>query len=310
MTVGTDDREQEGPDLDLRLIRYFVAVAEHGNFGRAADALLIAQPSLSRQIRRLEAQVGARLLDRTPRGSRLTAAGTAFLPQARALLRQARRATAATRAAARVRTFTIGYTGGIVVSPISRQLSERFPDVAIATRRLPEDKPADALREGLVDGLVARLPLETDGLHVTMIGADPRALVVSVDHPLAARASVVPEDIEGDPRVSCTSADADWTSFWRLEDDDSPVPLSRLSADSFDDKLELVATRQAVAVLPEQDPRLAIRPDIVAIPIEGAPPAMVAAATRDDDEIAREFHAAAQTYRWTPASAAAAWSRG
>lgn len=92
MTVGTDDREQAGPDFDLRLVRYFVAVAEHGNFGRAAEALLIAQPSLSRQIRRLEAQVGARLLDRTPRGSRLTAAGTAFLPQARAMLRQARRA--------------------------------------------------------------------------------------------------------------------------------------------------------------------------------------------------------------------------
>ncbi|WP_159792554.1 LysR family transcriptional regulator [Puerhibacterium puerhi] len=309
MTVGTDDREQAGPDLDLRLIRYFVAVAEHGNFGRAADALLIAQPSLSRQIRRLEAQVGARLLDRTPRGSRLTAAGTAFLPQARALLRQARSATDAARAAAGVRTFTIGYTGGIVVSPISRHLSERFPGVAIATRRLPEEKPADALREGLVDGLVARLPLETDGLQVTMIGADPRALVVSVDHPLAARASVAPEDFEGDPRVSCASADADWTSFWRLEDD-SPVPLSRLSADSFDDKLELVATRQAVAVLPEHDPRLAIRPDIVAIPIDGAPPALVAAATRDDDEIAREFHAAAQTYRWTPAGAAAALPRG
>jgi DNA-binding transcriptional LysR family regulator len=89
------------PDLDLRLVRYFTVVAEHLHFGRAAVALHLAQPSLSRQIRRLEEQLGARLLDRTPQGTRLTAAGAAFLPDARALLRAAARAAARTRTAAR-----------------------------------------------------------------------------------------------------------------------------------------------------------------------------------------------------------------
>ncbi|HXO23759.1 MAG TPA: LysR family transcriptional regulator, partial [Streptosporangiaceae bacterium] len=60
------------PDLDLRLVRYFTMVAEHRHFGRAAAALHLAQPSLSRQIQRLEQQLGARLLDRTPQGSQLT----------------------------------------------------------------------------------------------------------------------------------------------------------------------------------------------------------------------------------------------
>ena len=87
-------------DLDLRLVRCFTVVAEHRHFGRAAAALHLAQPSLSRQIRRLEQQLGARLLDRTPQGSRLTEAGEVFLPLARALLRSAAQATARTRAAA------------------------------------------------------------------------------------------------------------------------------------------------------------------------------------------------------------------
>jgi DNA-binding transcriptional LysR family regulator len=86
-------------DLDLRLVRYFTVVAEHRHFGRAAADLLIAQPSLSRQIRRLEQQLGVRLLDRTPQGTRLTEAGEVFLPRARALLRSAAQAAAAADAA-------------------------------------------------------------------------------------------------------------------------------------------------------------------------------------------------------------------
>src|SRR5581483_8789366 len=81
-------------DLDLRLVGYFVVVAEHRHFGRAASALRVAQPSLSRQIRRLEQQLGVRLFDRTPQGTRLTEAGEVFLPRARALLRAAGQAAA------------------------------------------------------------------------------------------------------------------------------------------------------------------------------------------------------------------------
>src|ERR1700685_46586 len=95
-------------DLDLRLVRYFTVVAEHRHFGRAAAALHLAQPSLSRQIQRLEQQLGAPLLDRTPQGSQLTEAGEVFLPQAKALLRAAAQAAARTRAAAEPRRLTLG----------------------------------------------------------------------------------------------------------------------------------------------------------------------------------------------------------
>src|ERR1700754_2893437 len=97
-------------DLDLRLVGYFVVVAEHRHFGRAASTLRIAQPSLSRQIRRLEQQLSVRLLDRTPRGTRFPEAGQVFLPRAKALLRSAAQAAAQARAAAQPGRILIGYT--------------------------------------------------------------------------------------------------------------------------------------------------------------------------------------------------------
>src|SRR6201988_5497746 len=99
-------------DLDLRLVGYFVVVAEHRHFGRAATALRVAQPSLSRQIRRLEQQLGVRLLDRTPQATRLTEAGDVFLPRAKALLRSASQAAAQARAPTPPSRSTIGYTSG------------------------------------------------------------------------------------------------------------------------------------------------------------------------------------------------------
>src|SRR5271154_7080583 len=103
-------------DLDLRLVRYFVVVAEHRHFGRAAAALHVAQPSLSRQIRRLEQQLGARLLDRTTQGTKLTAAGEVFRPLAEALLKSAAQAAARTRSAAEPSRLIIGYVTGVFVT--------------------------------------------------------------------------------------------------------------------------------------------------------------------------------------------------
>src|SRR3984885_439809 len=112
-------------DLDLRLVRYFIAVAEHRHFGRAAADLRIAQPSLSRQVRSLEQTLGARLFDRTPQGTQLTEAGEVFLPRAKALLRSAAQATAATRAAAQPSRITIGYTSGLILTPALRQMRQQ-----------------------------------------------------------------------------------------------------------------------------------------------------------------------------------------
>src|SRR5580700_9601882 len=132
-------------DLDLRLVRYFAAVAEHRHFGRAAAELRVAQPSLSRQIRHLEQRLGARLLDRTPQGTRLTEAGEVFLPRAKALLRSAAQAATATRAAAQPSRITIGYTSGLIITPALRQLRQQQPDAEVHSLHLPWDEPRQAL---------------------------------------------------------------------------------------------------------------------------------------------------------------------
>src|ERR1700691_4368322 len=132
-------------DLDLRLVRYFTVVAALRHFGRAAAALHLAQPSLSRQIRRLEQQLGARLLDRTPQGSRLTEAGEGFLPLARALLRSAGHATARTRGAAQRSRIAVRCTTGLIDASAVRDLRHRHPDADVRPMHLGWDQPREAL---------------------------------------------------------------------------------------------------------------------------------------------------------------------
>src|SRR5271163_3090010 len=132
-------------DLDLRLVGYFVVVAEHRHFGRAAATLRIAQPSLSRQIRRLEQQLGVRLLDRTLQGTRLTEAGEVFLPRAKSLLRSGTQATAQARAAAQPSRIDIGYMTGLVVTPAVREVRREHPDVDVNALHRGWNQPGDAL---------------------------------------------------------------------------------------------------------------------------------------------------------------------
>jgi DNA-binding transcriptional LysR family regulator len=269
-------------DLDLRLVRYFTVVAEHRHFGRAAAELLIAQPSLSRQVRRLEQQLGARLLDRTPQGTRLTTAGEVFLPQARALLRAAGQAAAATRAAAQPSRVTIGYTPGIIVTPAVRQLRRQQPDADVQTRHLEWNEPRAALLEHRVDAVVTRLPLATDGLHVTILYDEPRLLLVSRDHRLAGKESVTLDDIADEPvpRMS----DPAWNAYWRIDPrpDGRPAPDGPLVT-ALEDKNELIAAGQAVAIVPAGVYNGQVRPDLTTIALPDVPPAHVILATRADD---------------------------
>jgi DNA-binding transcriptional LysR family regulator len=269
-------------DLDLRLVRYFTAVAEHRHFGRAATELRIAQPSLSRQIRRLEQQLGARLLDRTPQGTALTEAGEVFLPRARALLRSAAQAAAATRAAARPSRITIGYTPGLIVTPAVRNLRHRHPDADVQTLHLEWNEPRAALLDHRVDAAVTRLPIRTDGLHVTILYDEPRLLLVSLDHRLAGKESVTLDDIAGEPIPRFP--DPVWNAYWRIDPrpDGSPAPDGPL-VEALEDKNELIAAGQAVAIIPGGHPTGSLRPDLTTIPLDGVEPSHVVLATRASD---------------------------
>lgn len=270
------------PDLDLRLVRYFTVVAEHRHFGRAAEALHVAQPSLSRQIRHLEQQLGARLLDRTPQGSRLTEAGEVFLPLARALLRSADQAAARTRAAAQPSRITIGYTIGLIVTPAVRQLRREHPDADVQTLHLDWNQPREALLDHRVDAVVTRLPLRTGGLHVTILYDEPRVLLVPLDHRLAGKESVSIDDIADEPIPRLP--DPAWNAYWRIDPrpDGSPAPDGPL-VEAIEDKNELIAAGQAVAVILAGVAVGSPRPDLTTIPLDGVEPSHVVLATRAGD---------------------------
>ncbi|MFB9471413.1 LysR family transcriptional regulator [Nonomuraea salmonea] len=282
----TGVESQPAIDLDLRLVRYFTVVAEHLNFARAAEALHLAQPSLSRQIQRLEDVLGVRLLERTPQGSRLTVAGAAFLPRAQALVHAAQQAALTARSAAPQRTITIGYVEDLVISPAVRDLRRRHPGAHVRTRHLDWDETT-ALPERRVDALVARtpLPIPTDGLRVTVLYDEPRALLLPATHPLAGKESVTAADFADEPLVACAGMAALWTGFWRLDPrpNGDPAPLGHMIVDTFEDKLETVADGRAIALVPADDPRPALRDDLTTVPVEGIEPCQVVVVTRNGD---------------------------
>ncbi|WP_285687732.1 LysR family transcriptional regulator [Actinoplanes sp. NBRC 103695] len=279
-----------GQDLELRLVRYFTVVAEHQNFGRAAADLHIAQPALSRQIQRLEKQLGARLLDRVPQGARLTPAGQAFLPRAQALLRAARQAELAVRDQAETERITIGYVEDLVITAAVRELRRRHPHAEITPRHL-SCRDVGALSDKRVDALIGRapLPLAADKVLTTPLYEESRMLVVSRGHPLADRASVTSEELSGEEAVPCAFETADWTSYQLLGSGVPPM-------ESYEDKLELVASGRAIAVLPVGDLRSSLRPDLVTVPIEGAPSSRVVVVSRkgDPNPMIRSFRLAAK----------------
>lgn len=278
-----NDASLSRQDLDLGLVRCFTVLAEHRHFGRAAATLHLTQSSLSRQIRRLEQQVGARLLDRTPRGSELTEAGEAFLPLATAVLRSAAQATARARSVARPDRITIGFIVNLMITPAVRELRQRHPDADVRTRHLEWREPREALLEHRVDVAVSRLPLSTDGLRVTVLYDEPRVLVVSLEHRLAGRKSVTLDDIADEPLPR--ALDPEWDAFWRFDPrpDGSSAPDGPI-VDTVEDKIELVAGGQAVAVIPGGGALVGgIRPDLTTIPLEGVEPSHVVLATRAGD---------------------------
>ncbi len=182
--------------MELRHLRYFVAVAEELHFGRAAARLHIAQPPLSRQIRDLEREVGTPLFERTPRGVDLTPAGSAFLPEARLTLAQAERAQRTALRAAKGETgrLRVGFVDAATHSGVLPNVLSFFrmhlPSIGLSLFEMDARQQAEALRDGRIDlGLLHSPPLDADRwLRVEAVFTDPVILAVPEDHRLAGRA--------------------------------------------------------------------------------------------------------------------------
>ena len=173
--------------VELRHLRYFVAVAEQSSFGRAAQRLHIAQQSLSQQIAALERLLGTRLFARDTRGTRLTPAGREFLPAARDILARVEAAVAAVG-----RTLDLAFlesTANSMLPRVGRAGRERLPDVALTTHSVPIAALVEGLRDGRYDAGFTRPPL-VPSLATRVLVTEPVCAVLPADHPLAGRASV------------------------------------------------------------------------------------------------------------------------
>ncbi|MGW6411720.1 LysR family transcriptional regulator [Streptomyces vinaceus] len=174
--------------MELRTLRYFVAVAEELHFGRAARRLHMSQPPLSRAIRQLEADVGAPLFTRSPSGVTLTALGAVLLDEARALLDHAERVRVRVGAAAGAATLTVGILGDGTdpgVSRLAAAFRRSHPGIDIRIRDTDLTDPTCGLRAGLVDVALTRAPFDETALTVRTLRADPVGVVLRADDPLA-----------------------------------------------------------------------------------------------------------------------------
>lgn len=180
--------------IELRHLRYFLAVAEQGHITRAAARLGIQQPPLSQQIRALEAEVGVPLLTRHPRGVDLTEAGKAFLAEARAALEQVERAVEAARRSARGEQgrLAIGYTSSTAFHPlipaVVRAFRQAAPAVALELEESSTGELIEALRRERLDAAFVRTPVgDTAGLVIAPLLRERMLVVLPAQHPLAQR---------------------------------------------------------------------------------------------------------------------------
>jgi DNA-binding transcriptional LysR family regulator len=194
------------PGMELRQLASFVAVAEELHFRRAAERLHLAQPSVSQQIRTLEAELGVQLFHRNRRGASLTAAGEALLPEAKALLARADQAAAVARAAGsgergRLRlSLTRSLTGGIA-SAIVDAYRARYPDVELDLNVGNTMLHVEQLLAGDIDVGFVRPPLENAALEELELGREPMVCVLPKGHPLTRRNLVRVGDIQDEPLV-------------------------------------------------------------------------------------------------------------
>ncbi|MFD0541863.1 LysR family transcriptional regulator [Streptomyces mexicanus] len=176
--------------MELRTLRYFVAVAEERHFGRAAARLHMSQPPLSRAIKQLEADVGALLFARSSTGVTLTAVGTVLLDEARALLDHADHVRARVSAAAGAATITVGILGDGAdpgVSRLAAAFRRSHPGIDIRIRDADLSDPTCGLRAGLVDVALTRAPFDETALTARALRTDPVGVVLRADDPLAHR---------------------------------------------------------------------------------------------------------------------------
>lgn len=246
--------------MELRHLRYFIAVAEELSFTRAAERLHIGQPPLSQQIQALEAEVGAQLLERSKRWVRLTEAGKLFLADARRVLALSEQAVQTARRAQRGETgeLRIGFTFSTPFTPlfatVINRYRQRYPGVTLTLRDMATLPQLTAISAREMDLGLVRQPEENiaDGVILSVLRQDPLLLVLPQGHPLARRDTVAVSELKGLPFVMYpqSAGTGIYPQILRLCRAAGFVPQVAMEAGEASTIVGLVAAGCGVSVLP------------------------------------------------------------
>jgi DNA-binding transcriptional LysR family regulator len=281
-------------NIELRHLRYFVAVADEASFTAAAHRVHVAQQVLSTQIRQLEDAVGTQLLNRTNKGATLTPAGTAFLTAARETLAGLDRGVAAARNAALAVSgkLSVGAGSGCENETRTRLLTafERaYPDVEMHLQIFDMTQPSAGLLDHSSDVALLRPPVAAPGIELAAVRSEPRVFVLPAGHPLAASEELGLADVRGLPFVTADLA-ADgcepraWQDDWLVRPrPGGDVPIIGATARTVDDWCEHVAAGHGIGLCPASAATFHNRPGVCFVPSTGLAPATMCVAWRTGD---------------------------
>jgi DNA-binding transcriptional LysR family regulator len=286
-------------DIDTRVLRYFVAVAEEGNLTRAAQRLFVSQPALTRQIKRFESQLGVRLFVRSRAGMALTDAGRSLAEQAPTLLagwdqtlREIR--TTASREARVLRVGSIASAANEATQQIVAAFADRRPGWRVDMRQAAWSEPTAGLLDGDVDVALLRLPFPAqDAFRVEPLFTESRWVALPATHPYAGRDQISFEELWDEPFVAAPVTTGWWRDYWLATDErDGHPPRIGAVTEHPDDWLSAIANGYGIALAPESATRYYARPGVVYRPVTGVSPTHVGVAwppAADTDPVIQDF---------------------
>jgi DNA-binding transcriptional LysR family regulator len=286
-------------DVDTRLLRYFVAVAEEGNLTRAAERMFVSQPALTKQIKQLEARLGIQLFVRSRAGMTLTEPGQALAERAPSLLAgwdQALRDIkgTASRAARVLRVGFLASAANEATQHIIATFTRRRPGWRVDMRQAAWSNPTAGLADAEVDAALLRLPFPgQDTLRVAVLFTEPRWVALPTAHPLATRDEIPFRDLWDEPFVAAPPETGRWRDYWLATDerDGNPVRIGAVT-DQPDDWLSAIANGYGIALAPESAARFYARPGVTYRPVTDISPSHVGVAwapADDNNPVVQDF---------------------
>ncbi|MCG5220853.1 LysR family transcriptional regulator [Streptosporangium sp. KLBMP 9127] len=286
-------------DVDTRLLRYFIAVAEEGSLTRAAERLFVSQPALTKQIKQLETQLDVRLFTRSRAGMALTEPGRALAERAPALVAGWDQMVRETRhvAGLAVRVLRVGFLASAAneaTQHIIAAFARRRPGWRADMRQTAWSNPTAGLADGEVGVALLRLPFPgQQALRVEVLFTEPRWIALPTAHPFATRDVIPFRDLWDEPFVAAPARTGRWRDYWLATDErDGHPPRIGAVTDQPDDWLSAIANGYGIALAPESAARYYARPGVTYRPVSGVSPSQVGVAwapADDTDPVIQDF---------------------